>query len=392
MKYWRGYLVAGIFLALSWALHQFAAAHSILVDMIYPYVTRIIINSLADWSGAMSFCLWQVLLVGMVILGLVSIVLMIVLRWNPIQWLGWVLASICLVTTLQTGIYGLNQYASPLADDMQLTITDYTVTELNDAAVYFRDKANALAKTVARDKKGNPDFGEFEELAQQAGNGFEYLAYEKAISVFSGSTAPVKKLTFHGGDSGVTVALTGEACVNPAVPSALLPFAMCKEIAHRMSIYAEEDAQFAGFLAGIYNASPAFQYSAYLFAYRACYDALLAIPTSTAQACAQEADRGVNAQLREDLEDYTDFFGKTKPAKVTNARTATKAQADPADPTGETQAEPLITFSEYSDVADLLTSWYIQEFVTPLNVEEEAPFNPLDASQVDLSGIRTPAK
>ena len=389
MKYWRGYLVAGIFLALSWALHQFAAAHSILVDMIYPYVTRIIINALADWSGVMPFCLWQVLLVGMVLLGLVSIILMIVLRWNPIQWLGWVLAAICLVTTLQTGLYGLNQYASPLADDMQLTITDYTVTELNDAAIYFRDKANELAKTVTRDKKGNPDFGEFEELAQQAGNGFEYLAYEKAISVFSGSTAPVKKLTFHGGDSGVTVALTGESCVNPNVPSALLPFAMCKEISHRMSIYTEEDAQFAGFLAGIYNESVAFQYSAYLFAYRACYDALLATPTSTAQACAQEADRGVNAQLREDLEDYTDFFGKTKPAKVSKARAVTE---NSTDPTGETQAEPLITYSEYSDVADLLTSWYLQEFVTPSNMEEEAPFNPLDASQVDLSGIRAPAK
>ena len=392
MKYWRGYLVAGIFLALTWALHQFAAAHSILVDMIYPYVTRVIINSLADWSGAMSFCLWQVLIVGMVILGLVSIVLMIVLRWNPIQWLGWVLASICLVTTLQTGLYGLNEYASPLADDVRLTVTDYTVTELNDAAVYFRDKANELAKNVERDRKGNPAFGEFEQLAQQAGNGFHYLAYEKAISVFSGSTAPVKKLTFHGGDSGVTVALTGEACVNPDVPSALLPFAMCKEIAHRMSIYFEEDAEFAGFLAGIYNESPAFQYSAYLFAYRACYDALLATPTATAQACAEETDRGVNQLLRADLEDYTDFFGKTKPAKVSKARTAPQPQEDTTDPTGETQPEPLITYSDYSDVADLLASWYIQEFVTPLNVEEEAPFNPLDASQVDLSGIRKPAK
>lgn len=388
MKYWRGYLVAGIFLALSWALHQFAAAHSILVDMIYPYVTRVIINSLADWSGTMNFCLWQVLVVGMVILGIVSIVLMIVLRWNPIQWLGWVLASICLVGTLQVGLYGLNEYASPLADDVRLTVTDYTVTELNDAAIYFRDKANELSKTVERDRKGNPDFGEFEDLAQQAGNGFHYLAYEKAISVFAGSTAPVKKLTFHGGDSGVTVALTGESCVNPDVPAAALPFAMCKEIAHRMSIYSDADAQFAGFLAGIYNESTAFQYSAYLFAYKACYDALLSTPTSTAQACAQETDRGVGELLRADLEDYTKFFGKAKTSRASNVRTVAETQ----DPTGETQTEPLITYSEYSDVADLLASWYLQEFVTPLNVEEEAPFNPLDASQVDLSGIRAPAK
>lgn len=385
MKYWRGYLVAGIFLAITWALHQFAQAHSVLVDMIYPYVTRLVINALADWSGTMAFCLWQVVIVLMVLLGLVSIILMIVLRWNPIQWLGWVLASISLVVMLNAGLYGLNAYASPLADDVRLTITDYTVTELSEATIYFRDKANELAKKVSRDEKGNPDFGTFEDLAAQAGKGFAYLTYEKAISVFSGSTAPVKKLSFHGSytlrrDSGVTVPLTGEACVNPDVPSALLPFAMCKEICHRMSIYTEHDAQFGAFLAGIYNESPAFQYSAYLTAYRQCYDALLSAPTSTAQACAREADSGVNAQLRADLEDYTDFYGKSKPAQTSSARIS----EEPTSTEDGTQ-EPLITYSEYETVVDLLASWYVQEFITPQHVEEETPFNPLDPSQVDLS-------
>ena len=109
MKYWRGYLVAGIFQAIGLALHQIAQAHSILVDMIYPYMTRLVINSLADWSGAMPFCLWQVAVILMVLLGLVSIILMIILRWNPIQWLGWGLASISLVSMLNTGLYGLNE-------------------------------------------------------------------------------------------------------------------------------------------------------------------------------------------------------------------------------------------------------------------------------------------
>lgn len=387
MKYWRGYLVAGIFLAIGLALHQIAQAHSILVDMIYPYMTRLVINALADWSGAMPFCLWQVAVILMVLLGLVSIILMIILRWNPIQWLGWVLASISLISMLNTGLYGLNEYASPLADDVRLTITDYTVTELSEATIYFRDKANELAKQVARDGKGNPDFGTFEELAAQAGEGFEYLTYEKAISVFSGSTTPVKKLTFHGTytlrrDSGVTVPLTGEACVNPDVPTALLPFAMCKEICHRMSIYTEQDAQFGAFLAGIYHSSPAFQYSAYLTAYKECYDALLSAPTSTAQACAKEADSGVSGLLRADLESYTDFYGKTKQVTVTKSRSNDNA-IEGTEPT-ETQ-EPLVTYSEYETVVDLLTSWYLQEYVTPLHMEQEAPFNPLDPNQVDLT-------
>lgn len=386
MKYWRGYLVAGILAVVTFALVQFAKAHSILVDMIYPYVTRLIITSMADWTGGMGFCLWQALVIGMVVLGIASVILMIILRWNPVQWFGWILAVISCFTMLHTVLYGLNEYASPLADDVRLEITDYTVSELNEATVFFRDKANALATEFDRDKKGRPQLGSFEELAQQAGEGYDALTYDKAISVFAGSTVPVKKLGWSGfytvrRQSGVTFPLTGEAAVNPDVPQCALPFSMCKEMAHRMSIYSGADAGFAAFLACVENTSPAFQYSAYLSAYRYCYAALSSIPTSTAQACAKQTDAGVNAQMRQDLEDYDDFFGDTKLSangRVTND----------TDATGVETEESMITFSEYSDIADIFASWYIQNYILPEHREEEAPFNPLDKNQVDISGIR----
>ena len=173
MKYWRGYLVAAILAAITWALYQFAQAHSVLIDMVYPYMTRLVVTSMADWTGGMAFCLWQVLLIGMVVACMVTIILMIILKWNFFQWFGWVLAAISCVVLLHTGLYDLNQYASPLADDMRLEITDYTVSELDEAAVYFRDKANELSKQVNRDGKGNADLGTFEELAEKAGAGFE---------------------------------------------------------------------------------------------------------------------------------------------------------------------------------------------------------------------------
>lgn len=386
MKYWRGYLVAAILAAITWALTQFAQAHSVLVDMIYPYVTRMIITSMSQWSGAMEFCLWQVLLIGLILAIIVSIVLMIVLRWNPIQWFGWVLTAVSCIVLLQTTIYGLNKYASPLADDVRLEIVDYTVSELNEATVYFRDKANELALEVTRDDKGNPDFGSFEELAAKAGEGFQVLTYQEAISVFAGSTVPVKKLGWSGiytaqGISGVTVPLTGEAAVNPSVPSAGMPFAMCREMAYRMSIYSEVDANFAAFLAGIYNPDPAFQYSAYLMAYSYCYEALSSVPTSTAQACAAKTDQEVNQQLRHDLETCAKFFGKRKSSA--NVQDATESQM-----TRDMSAHVnLVEFSEYTDVSDLLTSWHIKNFVLPLHTEEELPFDPKDPTQVDLTGI-----
>ena len=385
MKYWRGYLVAAILAAITWALIQFAQAHSVLIDMVYPYMTRLVVTSMANWTGGMEFCLWQVLLIGMVVAGVVTMILMIILKWNFFQWFGWVCAAVSCVVLLHTGIYGLNQYASPLADDMRLEITDFTVSELNEATVYFRDKANELAKKVNRDSKGCADLGSFEELAEKAGKGFEVLTYEEAISVFAGSRVPVKKLgwtAFYGGQFGTTVALTGEAAVNPKVPGAVLPFAMCNEMAHRMSIYSDADAAFGAFLAGIHNPDEAFQYSAYMMAYYYCYTAITQIPTSTAQACAVQTDKGVNAHLRADLEAYEDFFGKDYMA-MNNRAEITDELADKNAP---------ISFSRYSNVSDLLANWYIQKFIVPLHVEEEAPFNPLDPNQVDLSGLTNAPK
>ena len=134
MKYWRGYLVAGIVAAFTFALKKFAEAHSVLVDMFYPYVSRMMQSFLADWSTGVDFCIWQVLLIALVVLILTSAVLMLIFKWNPVQWFGWVLSAVSVVVLLNLGIYGLNECAGPLAEDIRLTEADYTVQELQTAA------------------------------------------------------------------------------------------------------------------------------------------------------------------------------------------------------------------------------------------------------------------
>ena len=380
MKYWRGYLVALIFAVINWGMVQFAKAHSVLIDMVYPYMTRMVVTSMARWTGDMPFCLWQVLLMVMIVIGIVTVIFMFLFRWNFVQWLGWVLATVSLVSLLQTGIYDLNRYASPLADDVRLEVTDYTVAELTETTIYFRDKANELAAQVKRKKNGQVDTVSFKEMAEQAGEGFRVLAYDEAISVFAGSTVPVKKLTwssFYKGEFGVAVQLTGEAAVNPDIPGAVMPFAMCNVMARRMSIYSDADAAFAAFLACRANPDVNFQYAAYLLAYHYCYTALNRVPTNAAQASAKQADQGVSNKLRTDLTAYRNYFGKNSMAVNNRA----------AVPDELAREDAPIRYSRYSDVSDLLVSWYIQNYIAPLHVEEETPFDPLDPNQVDLSGL-----
>ena len=385
MKYWRGYVVAAIFTAITVVLMQMGQRFTTLVDMVYPYVTRTLQDMLAQWSSGVDFVLWQLCASFLIVLGLASIVLMIMFKWNPIQWLGWVLACGTGIFMLHTAVFGLNQYAGPITDDIRLEVSEYNLEELAEATTYYRDQANALATQVSRDGDGNVKFADFSTLANQAGDGFYTLTHEYSYPIFAGNTLPVKELGWADmytsmGITGISMGLTGEAAVNPQIPAVSLPFTMCHEMAHRMCIATERDANFAGFLACQANESIEFQYSGYFMAYRYCYSAIARIGTPEASALAARISSGANAQLKQDMKFYDDFFAKHRD------ETATKVATTANDTYLKTSGDSAGVES-YANVSDLLVCWHIQQIVLPSITEEEKPFDPYDESQVDLSGL-----
>ncbi|MBO5953896.1 MAG: DUF3810 family protein [Oscillospiraceae bacterium] len=381
MKYWRGYLTAAVIALFSWLLMDFCASHTILVDMVYPYVSRMIQTFLAQWGSGAAFCVWQVLLVVLGLGTIASIVLMIVLRWNPVQWFGWVLTAVSVLFFLHTGIYGLNIYAGAIADDIRLEVTEYTLEELEDAVTYYRDQANTLATKVNRDAAGKPVYPSFRELAAQAKDGYETLIYEESFSIYAGAMEPVKELGWADrytskGILGTTIPLTGEAAVNPQAPTVSLPFVMCHEMAHRMCIASDADANLSAYLACRANSGIEFQYSAYFMAYVYSYEALSGMKAAEAKAAAQRVSAGVSDLLYQDLVDYRNFFSGSK--KEPNLIGKTNEMYDS------------VREEDYAAAGfcDLLVSWHIQEIVLPLQGEQNANrFDPYDESKVDISGI-----
>lgn len=385
MKYLRGYLAAGIFGAITWVLMAYGERFSTLIDMVYPYVTRNLQGILAQWSGQVDFCLWQLLAVALGVLVLCSIVLMIVLKWNVVQWAGWVLAVFSCIYCTHTALYGLNFYAGPISEDLRLDMSPYTLEELTEATEYYRNQANTLAAQMPRKSDGSVSFRTFEDLADLAGDGFHTLTYEKHYPIFAGSTLPVKKLGWSDmyvsmGITGFTFALTGEAAVNPQAPDVSLPFTMCHEMAHRMSIANERDANFAAFLAASNNSDPQFQYSAYFMAYRYCISALATVASPAAVEARSQVEAGVSDALRYDMAQY-DAFYRTK-----QSSTATKA-GNAVNNTYLKTSGDSAGLNSYGEVCDLLVSWHVQEVLLPSLAEEEDPFDPLDSTQVDLTGI-----
>lgn len=367
MKYWRGYLVAAILAAGTWGFREFAQAHSKLVDMIYPYVTRMIQSFMVGWSSGVEFCVWQAVVLALVAAGVASIVLMIVFKWNPIQWFGWVLSVICLINLLHTGVFGMNEFAGPMEEDIRLMETEADDEALQAAAIYYRDMANTLSAEVPRGGDGGMQAPALEELNAKAPSGFEQLVYHHFYSVFAGSTEPVKTLDMADvftsrGQMGYTVPITGEAAVNPEAPGVMQPFAVCREMCYRMCIASERDKHFGAFLACQANEDPAFRYAGYVMAYRYC---LQALPQTTVTIIHTDA----NPMVKADLELWDDFVA---PAELLAAENAAKEGVK--DTTDQ-------------EIAELLVRWHHQEVVLPSITEPEVDFDPMDETQVDLTGL-----
>ena len=164
------------------------------------------------------------------------------------------------------------------------------------------------------------------------------------------------------GEMGYTVPITGEAALNPETPGFMQPFAVSREMCYRMCIASQRDKHFGAFLACQANENAAFQYAGFLMAYRYCLNAL---PDAAASAVHAQA----NTKVRDDVATWDEFVA---PAE---ALVAEKAEKEGLKDTTD------------AEIADLLTKWHYQEVVIPSITEPEKEFDPMDESQVDLTGL-----
>lgn len=394
MKKLRGYLTAAIFAGITYVLSQYGQQFSDLVDMVYPYVIRTLEQTLAQWSSQVDFLIWQLLAVALVVVALAALVIVIVTKRSAITWFGWVLAVCSFIFMLHTLVYGMNYYAGDLSDDLRMEVTGSTLDEIVEATEYYQTQANSMADRVSRDAQGYLVAEDFDILASRAGAGFQYLTYQRYFPVFAGSTVPVKKLGWADlytsmGITGFTFPLTGEAAVNPQIPATVLPFTICHEMAHRMCIASERDANFAAFLSCSFNNNRQYQYSGYFMAYRYCYTALVSVGRSTsidpalvmeAAEAAKRIDANVNENLRRDIAQYESFFNE-------NENTLATSLADTVNDAYLKISGESAGLSSYGEVCDLLVNWHIQEVVLPSITVYESQFDPYDETQVDLTGI-----
>lgn len=292
----RRFIAAGGFVALSQALILAFSRHADVVFPVYRDFSKALMGFLAQVTSVTRFALWDIVVLALAVVALISLLCRIVRREGVLSWLSAVCLVVSLVYFLFVAGWALNHYGPPLARELSLEVGEYTTEELADATREYLQEAAALAPQVPRDEHGSLKEQDFYELATIAGRSYEGLSSTQPF--FEGPTAPVKALLVWGqpllysGHTGIFWAPTGESCVPLDCADADKPFIMCHEAAHRLTIASEQEANFAAFLACDASDDVRFRYSGYYNAACYCLNALYRYEPDRMQGLLQDLADG----------------------------------------------------------------------------------------------------
>ncbi|MGZ3821179.1 MAG: DUF3810 domain-containing protein, partial [Mucilaginibacter sp.] len=158
--------------------------------------------------------------------------------------------------------WGMNYYRQPAAKRLNLPDSGYTTADLKSVTSALIDSANICRARVT-------------EVDLQQGNKTIYKTAIQAVIALSDTSRKfdtfkpeikpsiLSPLLNYMGTSGYYNPFTSEAQINHQMPVFLMPFVACHEMSHQMGFGPEDEANFAGFMAGTHSNDRLLRYSAY---------------------------------------------------------------------------------------------------------------------------------
>lgn len=281
----RRLLWTGVFVALTGILAAIARFFPAFWFSFYTDLSRSAMGVLGRITGIFPFCLWQVLLI-LAVLGALAGLVWCLRDHRFWDWLTGLLEGLSLFALLFVALWGLNHFAPQIGEQIGLKVTEYTVSQLKEAAAYYAVRASEASLLVDRNEAGDVEFPGFSDMAAEAAACYDALAQDQPR--FAGGPRRVKPLLGspafgYMGITGVFFAATGEPGVSTETYVISQPFTMCHELGHGLAFAAEEEANYCGFLACMASGDPAFRYSGWYNAYIYCSNALYEIDPDAAR-------------------------------------------------------------------------------------------------------------
>ncbi|CAL2108755.1 conserved membrane hypothetical protein [Tenacibaculum sp. 190524A02b] len=302
MKYSKTTLILTFLLPIQVMIVQYLSQKPIFIERyysngIYPYIAKIL-RILLGW---IPFSFGDLLGLLLIFIFCKNIYKLFISKFtNFIPKLLQFTAFLSVLYFCFYAFWGLNYFREPLAKSLALEQSNYTTEQLETTLIKIIPKLNnshftitqndTIAVTVPYSRK---------QMYHLAPNGFNVLAKtypQLSYTAPSIKSSLVSLLQSYNGTSGYLNPITGEAQVNDLMPKPGYPSTTCHEMAHQIGWSAENDANFVGFLACIYNNDKYFQYAGYRMAFRYLIQEL----TRRDKELAKTINKGVNKGIFKD--------------------------------------------------------------------------------------------
>jgi hypothetical protein len=220
-----------------------------------------------------------------------------------------------LIVGIQIGVitfyifWGLNYFRPSAAERLGLLDTNYTTADLKRVTHIIIDSANACRDHITR-----------ADTLQN--NAAIYKTAVTAVSKLSADSVSFRTwypgikpslltpLINYLGTSGYYNPFTTEAQMNYEMPIFERPFVACHEMSHQMGYGPEDEANFAGFLAGVGSHDRLLRYSAYQEALDECMHALRRRDTVASNELKPYISASVKHDIRAQRAYWFSFHGK----------------------------------------------------------------------------------
>ncbi len=246
--------------------------------------------------------------------------------------------------------WGVNYYSAGLGYSLGLDVHERPAETLRAALEEITlDLAEAEAE-LPKDAGGEivwPSFSEQSDIAREAWRelaGSEpYFAGASPVRV---KPVAASRALSYMGLTGIFVAFTGEANVNRDFRDSGRIFTMAHELAHSLGCAAENEANFAAYLACRGSSSPYARYSGLLSAFVYCYNQLVGVDREAAFECWYMLPESVVDELHARNAYWQSFEGEIKKAATAVNDGYLKTMAQPSG------------VKSYGEVVDLILADY----------------------------------
>ncbi|WP_345331764.1 DUF3810 domain-containing protein [Mucilaginibacter defluvii] len=220
-----------------------------------------------------------------------------------------------LVAGIEIGIivfylfWGLNYFRPPASIRLGLTDTAYTIVDLKAVTLELIDSANQTRQRLSQADLAKPN----DSIYASAVNAVKHLSDSSAqFKTYIPGVKPAM-LTFvinYLGTSGYYNPFTAEAQINYQMPVYVRPFVACHELSHQVGFAPEDEANFAGFLAGVKSKDKLLRYSAYYSGMTEFMYALRDADTTAFKLFKKRISKNVMADLKAERKYWEYYSGR----------------------------------------------------------------------------------